>query len=160
MVTTMQVKRSQRKEFVLFAMHISNDKGKEIEDVDVSSRYPILQKFHDVFLTDILVFLPHSEVDFSIELVPGETLTSKTPYKISTLELVELKFQLKETFARVPWGAPVLFVKKKDGTLPLGIDYMQLIKVTIKNMYMLMRIDDLFDKLKGATMFSNIYLRS
>jgi hypothetical protein len=81
-------------------------------------------------------------------------------YRMSTPELVELKLQLKEMLDKgyirpsvSPWGAPVLFVKKKDGTLRLCIDYRQLNKVTIKNRYPLSQIDDLFDQLKGATMF-------
>ena len=85
---------------------------------------------------------------------------------MSTLELVELKLQLKEMFDKgyirpsvSPWGAPILFVKKKDGTLMLCIDYRQLNKVTIKNMYSLFTINDLFDQLKGVVVFSNIDLR-
>jgi hypothetical protein len=82
-------------------------------------------------------------------------------------ELVELKIQLQELLDKgfirpsvSPWGAPVLFVKKKDGTLRLCIDYRQLNKVTVKNKYPLPRIDDLFDQLKGACVFSKINLRS
>ena len=82
---------------------------------------------------------------------------SRTPYRMSTPELVELKL-LKEMMDKgyirpnvSPWGAPVLFVKKKDGTLRLCIDYRQLNKVTIKNKYPLPRIDDLFDQLGGAS---------
>ena len=85
---------------------------------------------------------------------------------MSTPELVELKLQLKEMFDKgyirpsvSPWGALVLFVKKKDGTLRLCIDYMQLNKVNIKNMYLLLRIDYLFDQLKGEIVFSEIDLR-
>jgi hypothetical protein len=85
---------------------------------------------------------------------------SRTPYRMSTPELVELKLQLKEMMDKgyirpsmSPWGAPVLFVKKKDGTLRLCIDYRQLNKVTIKNKYPLPRIDDLFDQLGGASIF-------
>jgi hypothetical protein len=92
---------------------------------------------------------------------------SREPYRMSTLELVELKLQLKEMLDKgyirpsvSPWGAPALFVKKKDSTLKLCIDYRQLNKMTIKNKYPLPRIDDLFDQLRGATIFSNIDLRS
>jgi len=151
----------------MFVVHISSDKGKEVEDVDVLSRYLVLQQFQDVFLEDITEFRPHSEVEFSIELVLGVAPTSKSPYKMSTPELVELKLQLKEMLDKgyirpsvSPSGAPVLLVKKKDGTLRLCIDYRELNKVTIKNRYPLPRIDDLCDQLKGATMFSNIDLRS
>jgi hypothetical protein len=92
---------------------------------------------------------------------------SRTPYRMSTLDLVELKLQLKEIMDKgyiwpnvSPWGAPVLFVKKKYGTLQLCIDYRELNKVTIKNKYPLPRINDLFDQLGGASIFSKIDLRS
>eukprot|EP00253_Pinus_taeda_P030183 PITA_30183 len=128
MVTTMQAKCSCRKGCVLFAVHISSDKAKTSE------------------------LSPHREVDFSIELVPGATPTSKAPYRMSTLKLVELKLQLKEKFDKgyirpcvSPWGASIFFVKKKDGTLKLCIDYRKLNKVTIKNGFPLSMINDLLD---------------
>eukprot|EP00253_Pinus_taeda_P032681 PITA_32681 len=103
-------------------------------------------------LRDILEFPPHKEVYFSIELVLGVVPTSKKPYRMSIPELEELKLKLKEMLDKEhirptvsPWGAPVLFVKKKDGTLKLCIEYRKLNKVTIKNRYPLPRIDDLFD---------------
>jgi len=77
---------------VLFVVHISNDKGKEVEDEDVLRRYPLLQQFQDVFPVDISKLSPHREVDFSVELVSEATLTPKAPYRMSTLELVEMKF--------------------------------------------------------------------
>ena len=86
---------------------------------------------------------------------------------MAPLELKELKLQLQELLEKgfirpsvSPWGAPVLFVKKKDGTLWLCIDYRQLNKLTVKNKFLLPRIDDLFDQLKGASIFSKIELRS
>eukprot|EP00253_Pinus_taeda_P005974 PITA_05974 len=96
MVTAMQEKCSRRKGCVLFVVHISSDKGKEVEDVDVLRRYPVLQQFQDVFPAKISESPPHREVEFSVELVSGATPTSKAPYKMSTPELVELNFQLKE----------------------------------------------------------------
>ena len=97
--------------------------------------------------------------DFTIELIPGATPVSKTPYRMSTMEMLELKMQLQELLEKKcirmsvsPWGAPVLFVKKKDGTLRLCIDYMKL--NTVKNKYPLPRIDELFDQMKGAKVFS------
>lgn len=120
-----------------------------------------------MFPVEISEFPPHRELDFSIELVPGETPKSKEPYRMSTLELVELKLSLKAILDKAyirprvsPWGALVLFVKKKDGSLRLCIDYPQLNKGTIKNRYLLPRIDDLFDQLKGEVVLSKIDLRS
>ena len=107
------------------------------------------------------------EIEFAIDVVPGATPASITPYRMAPLELKELKFQLQELLEKVfirpsvsPWGARVLFVKKKDGTLRLCIDYRQLNKLTIKNKYPLTRIDDFFDQLKGASIFLKIDLRS
>jgi hypothetical protein len=89
--------------------------------------------------------------------MPGATLVSKTPYRMSTPELKELQMQLEDLLKKgyirpsvSPWGAPVLFMKKKDGTLRLCIDFRQLNKVTIKNKYPFPRIDDLFDHLRGT----------
>ena len=79
MVTVMQTKHGCRKGCVLFSVHISSDKSKEVKDENVLSRYRFLQQFQDVFPAKILEFLPHKEVDFSIELVPGETPASKAP---------------------------------------------------------------------------------
>jgi hypothetical protein len=92
--------------------------------------------------------------------MPGAAPVSKAPYRISTLELKELQLQLEEILKKwyicpsvSPWGAPVLFVKKKDGMLRLCIDFKQLNKVNVKNKYPLLRIDDLFDQLKDAKIF-------
>nr|KYP61999.1 Transposon Ty3-G Gag-Pol polyprotein [Cajanus cajan] len=110
---------------------------------------------------------PTNEVEFSIDLVPGTRPISIAPYRMSPIELVELKKQIEDLlekgFARPsvsPWGAPVLLVKKKDGSMRLCVDYRQLNKVTIKNKYPLPRIDDLMDQLVGASVFSKIDLRS
>ena len=118
------------------------------------------------FPEEILGLPPKRELDFTIELVPGAVPSSKAPYQISILEVNELKSQLKELIDKKyirpsvsPWGAPVIFVKKKDGTLRLCIDYRQLNKMTIKNRYLLPHIYDLFDQLCGATVFSKIDLR-
>ena len=110
---------------------------------------------------------PVREIEFVIELAPGVDPVSKAPYRMAPAELKELKIQLQELlnlgFIRPsysPWGAPVLFVKKKDRTLRICIDYRELNKLTIKNKYPLPQIDDLFDQLKGKTVFSKIDLRS
>jgi len=106
-------------------------------------------------------------VDFSIELIPRATPASKAPYRMSTPDLVELRLQLKEILENgyirpsvSPWGTPILFLKNKDGTLRLCIDYMQLNKVTIKNRYPLSRDDHMLDQVKGEMVFSKTDLRS
>ena len=99
---------------------------------------------------------PKREIDFTIDLTPGTSPISKAPYWMAPAEMKELKAQLEELMEKdyirssvSPWGAPVLFVKKKDGSLRLCIDYRELNAVTIKNKYPLPRIDDLFDQLRG-----------
>ncbi|KAL0540962.1 hypothetical protein IC582_020988 [Cucumis melo] len=108
-----------------------------------------------------------TEVEFAIELEPGTVPISRAPYRMAPAELKELKVQLQELLDKgfirpsvSPWGVPVLFVKKKDGSMRLCMDYRELNKVTVKNRYPLPRIDDLFDQLQGATVFSKIDLRS
>nr|CBL94172.1 putative retrotransposon protein [Malus domestica] len=132
-----------------------------VEEVGVVRHYP------DVFPDDLPGLPPDRDVEFSIDLLPGTDPISLTPYRMSHAELRELKIQLQELLDKgfiqpssSPWGAPVLFVRKKDGTLRLCIDYRQLNRVTIKNRYPLPRIDDLFDQLKGECVFSKIDLRS
>jgi hypothetical protein len=105
-------------------------------------------------------------LEFTIDLKPGTKPIARMPYQMSTPELQELKMQLKELLdlglirpSVSPWGVPVIFVRKKDGSWRLCIDYRQLNKATIKNQYPLPRIDDLFDQMKGETMFSKIDLR-
>ncbi|GJW28012.1 putative reverse transcriptase domain-containing protein [Tanacetum coccineum] len=106
-------------------------------------------------------------VVFRIELTPGATPAAKSPYHLAPFELEELSGQLKELqdkgFIRPsssPWGAPVLFAKKKDGSFRMCIDYRELNKLTVKNRYSLPRIDDLFDQLQGSKFFSKVDLRS
>ena len=126
----------------------------------------IVQEFADVFPENFGI-PPSRDTEFTIELLPGTAPQSKAPYRMAPAELKELKVQLEELLEKgfirpsvSPWGAPVLFVKKKDGTLRLCIDYRMLNQVTIKNRYPLPRIDDLFDQLQGAAIFSKIDLRT
>ncbi|KAL0537619.1 hypothetical protein IC582_026602 [Cucumis melo] len=135
-------------------------------DVSLSSE-PVVRDYPDVFPEELPGLPPHREVEFAIELEPGTVPISRAPYRMAPAELKELKVQLQELLDKgfirpsvSPWGAPVLFVKKKDGSMRLCIDYRELNKVTVKNRYPLPRIDDLFDQLQGATMFSKIDLRS
>ncbi|KAL0544922.1 hypothetical protein IC582_020052 [Cucumis melo] len=124
----------------------------DTREVDVSlSSEPVVRDYPNVFPEELLGLPPHRE----------------TPYRMAPVELKELKVQLQELLDKgfirpsvSPWGAPVLFVKKKDGSMHLCIDYRELNKVTVKNRYPLPRIDDLFDQLQGATVFSKIDLRS
>ena len=127
---------------------------------------PVIIEFKDVFPEEIPHLPPKREIDSSIELVLGATLVSRAPYRMSTPELLELKLRLQELLDKgyigpsvFPWGPPMLFVKKKDGTFRTCIYYTQLNKLTIKNRYNIPRLDDLFDKVRGATIFSKIYLR-
>ena len=118
---------------------------------------PVVREFPDVFLDDIAGLPPEREVEFTIDLIPGTEPISIPPYRMAPAELRELKAQLEELLSKgfirpsiSPWGAPVLFVKKKDGSLRMCIDYRQLSKVTIRNQYPLPRIDELFDQLQGS----------
>ena len=138
------------------------------EPTQVSIRdLEVVRDFPDVFPEELPGLPPPREVEFNIELLPGTAPISKAPYRMAPAELEELKKQLQELmdlgFIRPsvsPWGAPVLFVKKKDGSLRLCIDYRMLNQATIKNKYPLPRIEDLFDQLRNAKIFSKIDLRS
>ncbi|GJX86506.1 putative reverse transcriptase domain-containing protein [Tanacetum coccineum] len=127
----------------------------------------VVRDFPEVFPDDLSGLPPIREIEFRIELIPGATPVAKSPYRLAPSELEELSGQLKELqdkgFIRPsssPWGAPVLFVKKKDGSFRMCIDYRELNKLTVKNRYPLPRIDDLFDQLQGSQFFSKIDLRS
>ena len=127
----------------------------------------VVKEFLDVFPEELLGIPTEREVDMSIEVVHGMTPISRAPYRMAPIELKELKTQLQELLDKgfiqpsvSPWGVPVLFVKKKDGTLWMCIEYRQINKVTEKNKYLLSRMEDLFDQLKGASVFSKIDLQS
>ena len=135
--------------------------GTRLEDI------PIVKEFPDVFLEDISGLPPDREVEFTIDSIPGTEPISIPPYRMAPAELIELKAQLEELLSKgfirpsiSPWGAPVLFVKKKDGSLRLCIDYRQLNRVTIRNQYPLPRIDELSDQLQGSRVYFKIDLRS
>ncbi|KAD7480443.1 hypothetical protein E3N88_03579 [Mikania micrantha] len=141
---------------------IDNEKVvQKLEDV------PIVREFPDVFPDDLPGIPSDRDVEFRIDLIPGAKPIAKAPYRLAPSELQELMTQLQDLLDKgfirpsiLPWGAPVLFVKKKDGSLRMCIDYRELNKVTVKNKYPLPRIDDLFDQLQGASWFSKIDLRS
>jgi hypothetical protein len=127
----------------------------------------VVCEYADVFPDELPGMPPDRYIEFAIELQPGTSPISKRPYRMPPAELAELKKQLQELLDKgficpstSPWGCPALFVKKKDESLRLCIDYLPLNAVTIKNKYPLSRIDVLFDQLVGAKVFSKIDLRS
>ena len=120
-----------------------------------------------MFPDDLPGMPPDRDIEFVIELQPGTAPISKRPYRMPPKELAELKIQLQELLDKgficpsaSPWGCLALFVKKKDDSLRLCMDYRPLNAVTIKNKYTLPHIDVLFDQLAGAWVFSKIGLRS
>jgi hypothetical protein len=128
---------------------------------------PIICEYPDVFPDDFPGMAPDRDIEFIIELQPGTAPISKRPYRMPPNELAELKIQLQDLLDKgyihpsaSPWGCPALFVKKKDNSLRLCVDYRPLNAVTIKNKYPLPRIDILFDQLAGAKVFSKIDLHS
>jgi hypothetical protein len=162
-VSSLQLRKSMRKGCKLYAILALNEKGV----AEGLEHLPVVKEFADVFPEELPGMPPEGELEFTIDLKPGTEPIARTPYRMSTPELQELKMQLKELLdlglirpSVSPWGAPVIFIRKKDGSWRLCIDYRQLNKATIKNQYPLPRIDDLFDQMKGATVFSKIDLRS
>ncbi|GJU91136.1 putative reverse transcriptase domain-containing protein [Tanacetum coccineum] len=153
--------------FPIFLAHVT---AKEVEDKSEKKRLedvPIVRDFPDVSPEDLPGLPPTRQVEFQIDLVPGAAPVARAPYRLAPSEMKELSEQLKELsdkgFIRPsssPWGAPVLFVKKKDGSFRMCIDYRELNKLTVKNRYPLPRIDDLFDQLQGSSVYSKIDLRS
>ena len=159
MISAMTAQRMLRKGCQGYLAYVV-ETGKEGTLVD---EIPIVREFPD----DIVGLPPEREVEFTIDLIPRTEPISIPPYRMAPAELRELKAQLEELLSKgfirpsiSPWGAPLLFVKKKDGSLRLCIDYRKLNKVTIRNQYPLPRIDELFDQLQGSRVYSKIDLRS
>nr|GEY93786.1 putative reverse transcriptase domain-containing protein [Tanacetum cinerariifolium] len=127
----------------------------------------VVQEFLEVFPEDLPSIPPTRQVEFRIDLIPGAAPVARAPYRLAPSEMKELAEQLQEltnkSFIRPsssPWGAPVLFVKKKDRPFWMCIDYRELKKLTVKNRYPLPRIDDLFDQLQESSIYLKIDLRS
>ncbi|KAL0420462.1 UNVERIFIED_CONTAM: Transposon Ty3-G Gag-Pol polyprotein [Sesamum latifolium] len=140
--------------------------------LDVEKVNPMLEEilvardFPEVFPVDLLGLPLHRKVDFTIETLSGVALISIAPYRMTPMKLQELKKQIEELLEKgfirpstLSWGALVLFVKKKNGSMRLCVNYSQLNRVTVKNKYPLPRIDDLLDQLKGVATFSKNDLR-
>jgi hypothetical protein len=162
---------SSGKEVEYVAENLSTDKATVnkivLNQLDATSTQDIrtVYEFMDVFPEELPGMPPDREIEFVIELVLDTAPIFKRPYRMAANQLAELKEQLQELLdnryihrSASPWGAPLIFVPKKDGTQKMCADYRSLNEVTIKNKYPLPRIDDLFDQLKGACVFSKIDL--
>jgi hypothetical protein len=137
------------------------------KEADPLKTIKVVSEFLNVFPKDLPGMPPKQKVEFAIELLPGTAPIFKRAYRVSRPELVELKKQIDELSEKgyirpstSPWATHVLSVEKKDGTRRMCIDYQALNEDTIKNKYPLPRIEDLFDQLRGASVFSKIDLRS
>nr|GEW29740.1 putative reverse transcriptase domain-containing protein [Tanacetum cinerariifolium] len=162
-ISCIKARKYMEKGSQLFLAHVTEEapSKKRLQDV------PVIRDFLEVFPDDLPGLPPHRQVKLRIELVPGASPIARAPYRLASLEMNELADQLKELsekgFIRSrssPWGAPVLFVKKKDISFCMCIDYRELNKLTVKNRYLLPRIDDQFDQLQGSCVYSKIDLRS
>jgi hypothetical protein len=136
-------------------------------DASQGSEVPVVNKFPHVFPEELLGMPPDRDIEFVIEFKPGTALIYKTLFRMTTPELAELKEHIKELLEKgfihpssSPWGAPMIFIPKKDGIQRLCVHYRALNEGIVKNKYPLPRIDDLFDQLCGACVFSKIDLRS
>jgi hypothetical protein len=154
-------------ESVVTAKGVANHAKVNQQDASQGSEVLVVNAFPDVFPKEFKGMPPDRDIEFMIEWKPGTTPIYKTPYRMTTPELAKLKEHIKELLEKgfihpssSPWGAPMIFVLKKDGTQRLCIDYCALNEVSIKNKYLLPRIDDLFDQLRGLCVFSKINLRS
>src|SRR6266498_3006032 len=135
--------------------NIQLNRAQAVEEIRIVNEFP------DVFPEELPGMPPDRDIEFVIELVPGTAPIYKRPYKMDANQLAELKEQIQELLDKgfirpssSPWGAPVIFVPKKDGTQRLCVDYRALNDVTIKNKYPLPDIQGLFDQLRGARFFS------
>ncbi|GKA29304.1 putative reverse transcriptase domain-containing protein [Tanacetum coccineum] len=151
----------------IFLAHVTMKKTEDKSEEKRLEDVPIIRGFPDVFPEDLTGLPPTRQVEFQIDLVPGAAPVARAPYRLAPSEMKELLGQLQELsdkgFIRPsssPWEAPVLFVKKKDESFRMCIDYRELNKLMVKNRYPLLRIDDLFDQLQGSSVYSKIDLRS
>ncbi|KAA3470290.1 DNA/RNA polymerases superfamily protein [Gossypium australe] len=162
-ISVLKVEKLVRKGCEAYLAYISVSDSGDSSFKDIRA----VKDFPNIFPKEPHGLPPNRVVEFGIVLLPGTAPVSIAPYRMAPKELIELKAQIHELLDRgfirssvSPWGAPVLFVKKKDGSMRLCIDYRQLNKLTIKNKYPLSRIYDLFDQFRGALIFSMIDLLS
>nr|GFA66997.1 putative reverse transcriptase domain-containing protein [Tanacetum cinerariifolium] len=156
-ISCTKIEKYVKKGFPIFLAHITT---KEVEDKSEKKRLEdvsIVRNFPEVFPEELPGLPLIRPVELQIDLVPGAAPVARAPYRLAPSEMKELAKQLKELsdkgFIRpssLPWGAPVLFAKKKDGSFRMCIDYKELNKLTVKNHYPLPRIDELFDQLQGV----------
>jgi hypothetical protein len=164
---------SSGKELEYIAESLVTDKAASnrivLNHLDAASTLDIrtISEYPNVFPEELPGMPPDREIEFVIELVPGTAAIFKRPYRMAANQLAELKEQVQELLDKgyicpsaSPWGAPIIFVPKIDGTQRMCVGYHSLNEVTIKTKYPLSRIDDLFDQLKGACVFSKNDLRS
>ncbi|GKE78075.1 putative reverse transcriptase domain-containing protein [Tanacetum coccineum] len=151
----------------IFLAHVTTKKAEDKSEEKRLEDVPIVHDYPEVFPEDLPGIPPTRQVVFQIDLVPGAAPVAPAPYRLASSEMKELSVQLQELsdkgFIRPsssPWGSSVLFVKKKHGSFRMCIDYHELNKLTVKNHYPLLRIDDLFDQLQGSSVYSKIDLRS
>ncbi|GKB88010.1 putative reverse transcriptase domain-containing protein, partial [Tanacetum coccineum] len=151
----------------VFLAHVTARKAEDKSEEKRLEDVPIVRDFPEVFPEDLSGIPPTRQVEFQIDLVPGAAPVARVPFRLAPSEMKELSDQLQELsnkgFIRPsssPWGALVLFVKKKDGSFRMCIDYRELNKLTVKNRYPLPRINDLFDQLQGSSVNSKIDLGS
>ncbi|KAC9449874.1 hypothetical protein E3N88_45822 [Mikania micrantha] len=163
MINVMKAQKFLRKGYSAFLASIVDTKAEKSKIEEI----PIVREYSEVFPEDLPGLPPVRQIEFRIDLVPGAAPIAKAPYRLAPSEMQELSNQLQDLLDKgfirpsfSPWGAPVLFVKKKDGSMRMCIDYRELNKLTIKNRYPLPRIDDLFDQLRGSSFYSKIDLRS
>jgi hypothetical protein len=162
------IRKDQVKAVVLGIIHAETPNHTQQDSSRSKDANDILEEFRDVFPPKLPNSLPpRRDIDHRIELDQSSLPISKGIYRMSPGELDVLKTQLEELLtsgfiqpSKSPYGAPVLFVKKKDGSLRMCVDYRALNKITVKNRYPLPRVDELFDRLRGAKYFSKLDLTS
>ncbi|GJZ34621.1 putative reverse transcriptase domain-containing protein [Tanacetum coccineum] len=165
-ISCTKTQKYMQKGFHMFLAHITEKKTEKKSKVKRLEDVPIVRDFLEVFLEDLHGRPPTRQVKFPIDLVPDVAPVARSPYRLASSKIQELSSQLQELLDKgfirpssLPRGAPVLFVKNKNVSFRLCIDYRDLNKLTMKNHYPLTRIDDLFDQLQGSSVYSKIDLR-